>query len=458
MPEKQSNVQEMPYSTEAEQGVLGSLMLDNERWDEISLLLIKDDFYHAAHQKIYQAMAHLSSKSQPLDLITLTEMLEELGQSESAGGFSYAAEVCRNTPSAANIRAYANIVLEKSKLRALQKIGHAMVADAQSQRLSSLEVAARAEDSLFRLGEHRIQTGRCETDVAHGLGQLLTKIENATGREEGITGTATGMREFDAKTCGLQPGELIILAARPSMGKTALALAWCSGALLSQPERCVFIFSLEMPKEQLIARLLSMCSGVELHSLRSANLSEDDLHNIILGSRKVIEHYDRLVIDDSSNQTPHSLRTRTRRYMRQHGQPSLIVIDYLQLVRCPEMENRTQEIAEISRALKALGKEIGCPILALSQLNRQVESRTDKRPNNGDLRDSGALEQDADVIALIYRDEVYHPATTRPGLTELIISKQRQGPTGTINIHFDGKFTLFSEYPVTNDSKGVATR
>lgn len=447
MPKQAGTTFAIPYSADAEQCVLGALMLDNDRWDEINLLLTPQDFFIAAHRNVFNAISGLSLASLPFDLITLSEKLEQDGELERSGGFAYLAELSKNTPSSANILGYAGIVIEKSRLRALQIIGNSMIADIQTNRLTSTKVAEHAENALFRLNEQGIHANECETEIMLALDQLLGKLEIATNTNNGITGTPTGMAEFDYKTCGLQPGDLIILAARPSMGKTSLALSWGIGALTGKPQDIVIIFSIEMPTDQLTMRMLSMRSRVELTSLRSGNLSDEEWGRISQGTQEIAEWRDRLIVDDNSYQTPATLRTRARRYVRKYGQPSLIMVDYLQLMRCPDMENRTQEIAEISRSLKALGKELGCPVLALSQLNRQVEQRADKRPNNGDLRESGALEQDADLIAFIYRDEVYNADTSHPGQAEIIISKHRQGPTGTIKTQFDGRFTLFSEYP-----------
>lgn len=446
MPKQPVTTSAIPYSSDAEQCVLGALMLDNDRWDEVNLLLTDKDFFISAHRNVFKAISSLSLASQPFDLITLSEKLQRDGELEHSGGFAYLAELSKNTPSAANILGYAGIIIEKSRLRALQIIGNSIVADIQTNRMTSAKVAEHAENALFRLTEQGIRSNESETEIVLALENFLSKLEIATAIKNGITGTPTGMAEFDFKTCGLQPGDLIILAARPSMGKTSLALSWSIGALVGKPENSVFIFSIEMPTEQLTMRMLSMRSQVELTSLRSGNLSDEEWGRISQGTREIAEWRDRLVIDDNSYQTPATLRTRARRYVRKYGQPSLIMVDYLQLMRCPDMENRTQEIAEISRSLKALGKELGCPVLALSQLNRQVEQRADKRPNNGDLRESGALEQDADLIAFIYRDEVYNADTSHPGQAEIIISKHRQGPTGTIKTKFDGRFTLFSEY------------
>ncbi len=444
MPEK---VTDIPFSTEAEQCVLGALMLDNDRWDDVNLLLKKEDFFISGHRAIYMAMSTLSASAQPFDLITLSEKLERSGDIEHCGGFAYLAELSKNTPSAANIIGYAAVMVEKSRLRELLAVGNAIVADVHHHRLSAPEVAEHAENALFKLSERGVIQSARETEVTEALDLLLSKLETTTASEDFITGTPTGMAAVDYMSCGLQPGDLILLAARPSMGKTSMALSWCIGALLGRPQKSVFIFSIEMPTEQLMMRLLSMRSRVELSRLRSGDLGDVEWDLISKGAHELTEWRNRLIIDDNSAQTPATLRTRARRYIRKYGQPSLIMIDYLQLVRCPGMENRTQEIAEISRSLKALGKELGCPVLALSQLNRQVELRADKRPNNGDLRDSGALEQDADLISFIYRDEVYNADTNYPGQAEIIISKQRQGPTGTLKVQFDGKYTLFSEYP-----------
>lgn len=444
MPEKATDI---PCSTEAEQCVLGALMLDNDRWDDVNLLLKKDDFFIAGHRAIYMAMSSLATLSQPFDLITLSEKLESSGDIERCGGFAYLAELSKNTPSAANVMAYAAVMVEKSRLRELLVVGNTILADVHRHRLSAPEVAEHAENALFKLSEQGVIQSAKEIEVTEALDLLLSKLESATASDNFITGTPTGMAALDYMSCGLQPGDLILLAARPSMGKTSMALSWCIGALLGRPQKSVFIFSIEMPTEQLMMRLLSMRSRVELSRLRSGDLGDTEWDLISKGAHELAEWRNRLIIDDNSAQTPATLRTRARRYIRKYGQPSLIMIDYLQLVRCPSMENRTQEIAEISRSLKALGKELGCPVLALSQLNRQVEQRADKRPNNGDLRDSGALEQDADLISFIYRDEVYNAETHHPGQAEIIISKQRQGPTGTLKVQFDGKYTLFSEYP-----------
>ncbi|EAR4689385.1 replicative DNA helicase [Salmonella enterica] len=435
----------IPHSAEAEQAVLGGLMLDNDRWDEVVLLLAPDDFFVGWHRAIYRAMAELVGESLPLDLITLSDRMENAGLLERVGGFAYLAELSKNTPSAANILAYAGVVAEKSRLRKLQSVGNTLVANVQALNARSSDVLEAAENQLFCIAEQGTLQAGTETAINDAMDTLVSRLE-AMMALDGLTGTPTGFSQLDEMTCGLQPGDLVLLAARPSMGKTALALATCAAAVRGKPDDYVFVYSMEMPEEQLSMRLMSMEGRVELTRLRSARLGEEEWARLSLAMKEIIQWNNRLVIDDTSYQTPATLRARTRRYVRKYGSPALIMVDYLQLIRSPEQENRTQEIAEISRSLKAMGKEFGCPVLALSQLNRQVEQRADKRPNNGDLRDSGALEQDADLIMFIYRDEVYNPGTMTPGVAEIIIGKQRQGPTGTVKVQFDGRYTLFSEY------------
>ncbi|WP_448512528.1 replicative DNA helicase [Photorhabdus laumondii] len=348
----------------------------------------------------------------------------------------------KNTPSTANIVAYAEIVQAKSRLRQLIMLGNEMSDQASHPRADFTDITEMAEQRLYTLSEQKAV--RQDISLKEGLGLLIEKLEQANGGN-GITGTPTGFSELDTKTCGLQPGDLILLAGRPSMGKTALALAFCLSALESAPDAVAQIFSLEMPMDQLLMRMVSMLERVPLERLRSGLMDDEDWARVSRAMETLIQWENRLIIDDSSYQTPALLRARARRNVRKYGRPSLIMVDYLQLIRSPEQENRTQEIAEISRSLKALGKELGCPVLALSQLNRQLEQRTDKRPNNGDLRESGALEQDADLILFVYRDEVYDANTSDIGIAEIIIGKHRQGSIGTVKIQFDGACTRFSD-------------
>lgn len=440
----------IPCSYEAEQAVLGGLMLVNERWDDVLPLIRDTDFYSSVHRRIFQAMTQLMASQQPIDLITLSESLEQRKASgeannrlEQVGGFAYLAELSKNTPSAANIIAYASIVAERSRLRALIRLGRELSVEAAGPHAESSVLTEKIEQQLFLLSEQA--QSQQNVSLIDGLGAVINHLETVTGGN-GITGTPTGFSELDMMTCGLQAGDLILIASRPSMGKTAFALSCCSGALRGS-DKPTFCFSLEMPRAQLLQRLLAMEGRVELSLLRNGQLNDESWARIFNAMQQMVPWNDRLIIDDESFMTTALLRSRARRYTRLYGKPGLIMVDYLQLMRCPGQENRTQEIAEISRSLKALAKELDCPVVALSQLNRQLESRADKRPFNGDLRDSGALEQDADVIAFIYRDEVYNPDSDDAGVAEIIIGKQRQGATGTLRVKFEGQFTAFSDLP-----------
>ncbi|AOM41360.1 SPI-7-type island replicative DNA helicase [Xenorhabdus hominickii] len=437
--------EEAPCYAYAEVGVLGGLILENDRWDGVVLLLVADDFFFPAHRILFQAIAELSEKNCPFDLITLTDMLTQRGQIDRAGGFAYVAEVCKNTPSAANIEEYARIVAEKSRLRQLLALGKSLSADVFQSNVQSGTLIAQAESQLFSLAEKGAARQQQEVTLLQGAEALISHLERIQG-SNGITGTPTGFQVLDEMTCGLQAGDLILLAARPSMGKTALGLACCLGALRQRDEAVVQIFSLEMPTAQLMLRLSSMEGGVALSALRNGILDDEQWGRISQSLEQFSQWDQRLIIDDCSHQTPALLRARARRYTRKYGKPALIMVDYLQLMCAPGQENRTQEIADISRSLKALGKELDCPVLALSQLNRQVEARPEKRPNNGDLRDSGSLEQDADLILHLYRDEVYHENTPDAGIAEIIIGKQRQGPTGTVRVRFEAQYTRFSDF------------
>ncbi|MDC9606956.1 SPI-7-type island replicative DNA helicase [Xenorhabdus griffiniae] len=431
------------YAEEAEQSVLGGLMLENDRWDEVAPLLQPEDFFSHAHRIIWQKMAELCHANFPIDLITLQDALEKSGQLEHAGGFAYLATISKYTPSAANIVHYAEIVSKRSRAKGLMNLGKTLVIQSADLRTDALQLCEQAEKQLFLLSEKgAVAEQHSLMDV---VSNVIDYLENAI-QSNGITGTPTGFADLDKKTCGFQPGDLILLGARPSMGKTALAMAMSQGSL-NGTEGVVQFYSIEMPAEQLIQRLVSELASVPLEEIRSGNLDDRDWDKITEALKVISDWKDRLVIDDSSNMTPALLRARARRNARKFGKPNLIVIDYLQLMRSPDQENRTLEIGEISRSLKALAKELRCPVLALSQLNRQLEQRKDKHPVNGDLRDSGSLEQDADLILFLYRDELYDPNSLDKGIAEIIISKQRQGPLGVIKVQFDGRYTRFSDFP-----------
>ncbi|MFP1923845.1 SPI-7-type island replicative DNA helicase [Lonsdalea quercina] len=433
------------YSSDAEQSVIGGLMLDNDLWDEIALRLSTDDFFHKVHKVIFQEMTRLVSAGKPIDLITLTESIESRGKDalEQLGGFAYLAELAKNTPSAANIVAYSDIVARYSRGRQLSAIGAEITESVRKPGTDIERVMETAEHRITQLAE-RAEPEQATT-LLDGMEKLLIELERRCNVPDGITGTPTGFAELDAMTSGLQAGDLIIIAARPSMGKTALLINLLLNSLLQKLDARGQFYSLEQPTEQILMRMVASLGNVDLSNLKSGLMDDEDWARVSNAYATMTEDLkDRLIIDDTGSLTPAMLRIRARRNARRYGHPSVIGLDYLQLMRCPDQENRTQEIAEISRSLKALAKEMGCPVVALSQLNRQLENRADKRPNNGDLRDSGALEQDADVIVFIYRDEVYHEDTEDKGIAEIIVSKQRQGPIGTIRLQYEGRYTRFN--------------
>jgi replicative DNA helicase len=433
-----------PHSLEAEQSVLGGLMLENDRWDSIASSLSAQDFFNPAHQLIFNQMNRLVAQNKPIDLITLSESLEQSKSLEKVGGFAYLAELSKYTPSAANIEAYGEYVTTYGRLRQLLALGHELMVQAGSPRSDVLSVIEFAERKLYAIADNHSNGGLI--DIPKCFDRIISTIaERYDSPENSISGTPLGLDELDALTFGLQPGDLIIVAARPSMGKTAFALTACANALQLRPTMPVQIYSMEMPAEHLLLRFISMLGQISQSRLRSGNLTEEDWDQIGPAANVILSDWkNRLLIDDSSTLTPALLRSRTRRSIRQFGQPSLIVVDYLQLMNAPGYENRTQEITEISRSLKVLAKETGCPVMALSQLNRAVESRQNKRPCNGDLRESGAIEQDADLIFFLYRDEIYNPNTLEKGTAEIIIGKQRNGPTGTAKIQFISDQTRFA--------------
>ncbi|CFU95070.1 SPI-7-type island replicative DNA helicase [Yersinia pseudotuberculosis] len=431
-------------SVEAEQSVLGGLMLDNDRWDDIALILSVEDFFSKAHQIYFREMKRLIDAGKPIDLLTLTDFLKQQEQLELVGGFAYAAELSKNTPSAANIVAYSEIVARFSRARQLVTLGSDITREATAPRADIAEIMEKAEKRIIDIAEK--SEPEKAVSLIEGMERLITQLELRNQSGNGITGTPTGFVELDASTCGLQNSDLILLAGRPSMGKTALAMSMVVGALQGREGSVVQVYSLEQPTEQLLMRMISSLGRIELQRLKSGLLDDEDWARISHASSIMVgEWRDRLIIDDTGSLTPAMLRIRARRNARKNGPPALIMLDYLQLMRCPRQENCTQEIAEISRSLKALAKEMKCPVLALSQLNRSLEQRADKRPNNGDLRDSGALEQDADVIMFVYRDEVYNVSTEDQGIAEIIIGKQRQGPIGTVRVRFDSRYTRFDD-------------
>ncbi|ERK16108.1 MAG: replicative DNA helicase [Pantoea sp.] len=436
-----------PHSIEAEQSVLGGLMLDNERWDNVSERVVAEDFFNRSHRLIFSEMQSLLEAGQPIDLITLSESLETRGELEMAGGFAYLAELAKNTPSAANIGAYADIVRERAVVREMISVAN-QIADAgyDPQGRSSEDLLDFAESNVFKIAEQRANKDEGPRNIEQILEATVSRIESLVSTpHDGVTGVDTGYQDLNKKTAGLQGSDLIIVAARPSMGKTTFAMNLCENAAMLQ-EKPVLIFSLEMPSEQIMMRMLASLSRVDQTRIRTGQLEDEDWARISATMGILLEKKN-MYIDDSSGLTPTEVRSRARRIYRENDGLSMIMIDYLQLMRVPSLsDNRTLEIAEISRSLKALAKELNVPVVALSQLNRSLEQRADKRPVNSDLRESGSIEQDADLIMFIYRDEVYHENSDLKGIAEIIIGKQRNGPIGTVRLTFNGHWSRFDNY------------
>ncbi|WP_159714946.1 replicative DNA helicase [Blochmannia endosymbiont of Camponotus nipponensis] len=445
--EQVSSIKIPPYSLEAEQSVLGGLMLDNTRWEYISGQVDSDDFFNYAHRIIFNEMKRLLEISKPVDLITLSESLEIQGKLELVGGFAYLAELSKNIPSVSNVVAYAEIVRERSVIRAMIAIAN-KIADAgyNPQGRSSDELLDLAESLVFQISHSKSTYNSKPKGIDHILENTVAHIERVCNRSKyGVTGVSSGYKDLDKKTDGLQKSDLIIIAARPSMGKTAFAMNLCEHAAMTE-KKPVLIFSLEMPGDQIMIRMLASLSRVDQVRIRTGRLNHEDRERITSVMALLLEKRN-IYIDDSSCLTPTEVRGRARRLFREHDGLSLIMIDYLQLMRVPSLSNnRTLEISEISRSLKALAKELKVPVIAISQLNRGLEQRTDKHPVNSDLRESGAIEQDADLILFIYRDEVYHENSDMKGVAEIIVGKQRNGPIGTIRLIFNGQWSRFDNY------------
>jgi replicative DNA helicase len=432
-----------PHSVEAEQAVLGGLLLDNSTWDTVADRLRADDFYRRDHQVVFEAIAELSSRNEPSDAVTLAEYLASKGQAEESGGLGYLAGLARDTPTAANIRAYADIVRERSLLRQLIRVSGEIAASAYgSEGRSATELVDEAERRVFEIAEKGRRTGSGFVPLRDVLGATIDRLDMLHQSQGQLTGISSGYTELDRMTAGLQPGDLVIVAGRPSMGKTTLALNIAEHAAIAQ-NKAVAVFSMEMSREQLAFRMISSIGRVDQGHMRTGMFGDEDWARInsAIAQMKTAP----LFIDDSGALTPTEVRARARRLARERKDGlGLIVIDYLQLMQVSgTKENRATEISEISRSLKALAKELKVPVIALSQLNRSVEQRVDKKPVMSDLRESGAIEQDADVIMLIYREEVYEPDTPRKGIADIIIAKQRNGPTGDVHLTFLGKYTRF---------------
>ncbi|MCH8958459.1 MAG: replicative DNA helicase [Proteobacteria bacterium] len=430
-----------PHSVEAEQSILGGLMLDNSGWDRIADLVHGGDFYRRDHQLIFEAIGALSEKSVPSDAVTVSEHLEKRSQLDDAGGLAYIASLARDTPSAANIKAYAEIVRERSMLRELIRVGGEIAGSAHANDgRGAVDLVDEAERMVFEIAERGQRAGSGFIGLRKILPGVIDRLDELSHSDGDITGVATGFQKFDALTAGLHGGELIIIAGRPSMGKTTLAMNIAENAAIAGKVPTA-IFSMEMSAEQLAFRMIGSIGRVNQSNLRTGRFSDEDWTRI--NSAVALMSQAPIFIDDTPALSPTEIRARSRRLKREHGL-GLIVVDYLQLMGISgTRENRATEISEISRSLKALAKELDVPIVALSQLNRGVEQRTDKRPIMSDLRESGAIEQDADLIAFIYREEVYDPDTPRKGVADIIIAKQRNGPIGDLHLTFLGEYTRF---------------
>jgi len=443
----------LPFSMEAEQSVLGGLMRDPSHFDSVAEVLGEQDFFKQSHQLIFSAMLALSEASQPIDVITVSESLSLRGELADVGGSSYLSGMATQAPGSENVAAYAKIVRENATFRQIIATATEVTRAGYSPSgLSSEDLLQMAERRFLEVSEGRPKEGGFEY-VNTLLKESLQKIDERNKNQADITGVATGLNDLNGMTAGWQPGELIILAARPSMGKTALALNFVEAALMTQ-EKPVLVFSLEMPGDSLIMRMLSSLGRIDQGGMRSGKLSDEDWPKLDLAVRKLKDK--KLFIDDTSGIGPSEMRARVRRVAREHGDPALIMVDYLQLMSLSGFtEGRTQEISEISRSMKAMAREYKCPVIALSQLNRGVEQRPNKRPMNSDLRESGAIEQDADVIMFIYRDEYYNEESPDKGVAEIIIGKQRNGETGTVRAAWVGKYTRFdnlaAEYQSQSD-------
>ena len=436
-----------PHSIEAEQSVLGGLLLDNSAWDKIADFVSPEDFYRYDHRLIFQHIARLISGSRPADVITVFESLSSANKADEIGGISYLNALAQNTPSAANIRRYAEIVRDRGILRKLISVSDEISGSAfNPQGKEVKQMLDEAESKIFAIAEEGSRGTQGFQEIQPLLTQVVERIDELYNRENpnDITGVPTGFVDLDRMTSGLQPGDLIIVAGRPSMGKTAFSVN--IGEHVSTDSGLpVAIFSMEMGGSQLAMRMLGSVGRLDQHRLRTGRLNDEDWPRLTHAIQKLNDA--QIFIDETPALSSIELRARSRRLARQCGKLGLIIVDYLQLMSANSPgENRATEISEISRNLKGLAKELNCPVIALSQLNRSLEQRPNKRPVMSDLRESGAIEQDADLILFIYRDEVYNPDSPEKGMAEIIIGKQCNGPIGSVRMTFLGQFTKFENY------------
>lgn len=436
-----------PHSVEAEQSVLGGLLLDNQAYEKLTDLINEHDFYRYDHRLIWQHITRLVNLSRPADVVTVNESLVSMNKDQEAGGLAYLNALAHNTPSAANIRRYAEIVRERSLLRKLVAVADDIADMAfNPQGKDARQLLDEAEARVFKIAEEGAKNTVGFQLIEPLLTQVVQRIDELYHREGGsdVTGIATGFTDLDRMTSGLQPGDLVIVAGRPSMGKTAFSMNIAEHVALEQGLP-VAVFSMEMGAVQLAMRMIGSVGMLDQHRMRTGKLLTDDWPRLTHAVQRL--QTAQLFIDETPGLSVVELRTRARRLARECGQLNLIVIDYLQLMSASSAgENRATEISEISRSLKSLAKELNCPVIALSQLNRSLEQRPNKRPIMSDLRESGAIEQDADLITFIYRDEVYNPDSPDKGTAEIIIGKQRNGPIGTVRLTFQGSSTRFHNF------------
>jgi replicative DNA helicase len=438
-----------PHSIEAEQSVIGGLLLENEALDKIADILSAQDFYQHDHKTIFEHIAKLIERNRPADIVTVAESLESTAELSQIGGIAYLGSLAQNTPTAANIRRYAEIVRERAVMRKLVTVGSGIAESAYSPNgRDAQQLLDEAEAKIFQIAEGGQRSGQGFQDIKELLPQVAERIDYLFSRDNpsDVTGIPTGFSDLDSMTSGFQGGDLIIVAGRPSMGKTAFSINIAENVALDTGLP-VAIFSMEMASTQLAMRMIGSIGRLDQHRMRTGRLEDEDWEKLTTALGKLNEAP--IFIDEGAALSSFDVRARARRLHRQCGKLGLIVVDYLQLMAAPagrQGENRATEISEISRSLKALAKELDCPVVALSQLNRSVEQRPDKRPVMSDLRESGAIEQDADLILFIYRDEVYNPDSTDKGTAEIIIAKQRNGPIGRVRLTFVGEHTRFENF------------
>ncbi len=435
--------------------MLGGLLIDSSAWDQVADVVLAEDFYRPDHRLIFEGIGALATGGKPCDVVTVSEQLERNGRLEDAGGLAYLGTLARDTPTAANVRAYAEIVRERSLLRRLIAVGTGIAASAfNNEGSSARDLVDRAEQGVFAIAEAGFRGRDGAVPVRTLLPEIIDQIDELHTNPDKPRGLNTGFADFDKLTGGLRPGDLVVVAGRPSMGKSALAVNIAEYAAINPNIRAsVAIFSMEMPSDQVVTRMLSSIGSVPLGSLRSGRISDEDWVRITGATSQLSEA--KIFVDETPALTPTELRARARRVKREHGL-GLIVVDYLQLMQVPgTKENRATEIAEISRGLKVLAKELAVPVIALSQLNRSVEQREHKKPVMSDLRESGSIEQDSDIILLIYRDEVYNRDTTKKGIAEIDVAKHRNGEIGTFLLTFQGQYTRFVNFAPDSYAEGI---